>query len=214
MKSLKEFIDLAKKISKSKIEYGSSGNVSIRIGKSQIIIKPTGIPYEKINKTNLALVDSNGRLLKGLKPSSDLQAHLEIYKKRKDINCIIHTHSHYATVFAILGRPLKILSTFHADYFGKEIKCLPYVNHRIENFGIDVANCKEKVFLLGNHGAIILGNSAKEAFKLFIALEEIAKLNYHCISYAEAKGLRLRKINHRDAEIMHNYYWGEYGQIM
>ena len=92
------------------LEFLSSGNLSIRLGNGNIAIKPSGVSYKSVNKNNISILDKNGMLLHGLKPSSDFKAHITIYSGREDINCIVHTHSHFATIFAILGKPIEVLS--------------------------------------------------------------------------------------------------------
>ncbi len=161
------------------LEVLNSGNISIRLANGLIAIKPSGLAYNNIKKNKVSLINKQGKHISGLKPSSDIAIHLEIYLRKPEINCIIHTHSHYATVMSILGKPLKILSTLHADYFGREIFCMPYVNHRIENIGTRVVKSKENVMLLSHHGTLVIDKDPRRAIKNVVALEEISKINFH-----------------------------------
>ena len=64
----------------------------------------------------------NNRVIKGsLKPSTDTQSHIEIYKNLPDVNSVIHTHSPYATAFAVAGKPIPCYMTSIADEFGGDI---------------------------------------------------------------------------------------------
>lgn len=84
-----------------------------------------------LQKKDTNVIDAHGKLLKGKMPSSDLKLHIKIYESNKNINCIVHTHSHYATVMSILEKDLDVLSTMQADYFGAKILCLKFANHML-----------------------------------------------------------------------------------
>jgi len=103
---------------KTGLVQGTSGNVSGRQGEL-IVIKPSGVPYEKLRPKDLVVVDLEGNVVEGdLKPSVDTPAHLEIYRALPDVGGVVHTHSTYATVFAVLGRELPVYTTELADFFG------------------------------------------------------------------------------------------------
>ena len=72
------------------VEYGlvlfTWGNVSgIDRGSGMVVIKPSGVDYEKLKASDLAVVDLAGNRIEGLKPSSDTATHLELYIR---FNCI------------------------------------------------------------------------------------------------------------------------------
>lgn len=101
------------------------GNVSgIDREKGLVVIKPSGVPYEKMKIEDLAVVDLDGNQVEGkLKPSSDTPTHLALYRAFPVIGGIVHTHSPWATGWAQAGRPIPVLGTTHADYFYGEIPC-------------------------------------------------------------------------------------------
>jgi L-ribulose-5-phosphate 4-epimerase len=195
-----------KKMEVTGLEINSSGNISVRLNNGYFAIKPTGYAYSEITKENISIIDANGNSISGAHPSSDMKAHLEIYNRRKEINCIIHTHSHYATVFAVLGRPIDVLSTMMADYFGKPVTCLPYVNHRKENFGVLIGASTDKNFLIGSHGVVILGDNIDSTVRRAIALEEAAKINFHSLILANSTKSPITPLSETDREIIHDYY--------
>ena len=102
------------------------GNVSgIDREKSLVVIKPSGVDYDKLKPEHMVVVDLNtGRIIDGnLKPSSDTATHLELYKAFKGIGGVVHTHSSYATSWAQAGRAIRAYGTTHADYFYGDIPC-------------------------------------------------------------------------------------------
>lgn len=83
-----------------------------------VVIKPSGVPYEKLTPENLVVTDLEGRVVWGeLRPSSDLPTHLALYRAFPSIGGVAHSHSRYATAWAQAGREIPCLGTTHADYF-------------------------------------------------------------------------------------------------
>ena len=95
------------------------GNASgIARAEGLVVIKPSGVPYESMRPEDLVITDLLGRVVEGkLRPSSDLDTHLELYRSFPAIGGVVHTHSHFATVWAQAGREIPCLGTTHADYF-------------------------------------------------------------------------------------------------
>src|SRR5260370_36674197 len=103
----------------------TSGNVSARdSGTGLVVIKPSGVRYERLRPEHMVVVDLDGRVVEGaLKPSSDTASHLYIYRQRPDVGGVVHTHSTYASAFAAVGRPIPVCLTAQADEFGGPIPC-------------------------------------------------------------------------------------------
>ncbi|HLH02055.1 MAG TPA: L-ribulose-5-phosphate 4-epimerase AraD [Bryobacteraceae bacterium] len=86
------------------------------------VIKPSGVPYEKLRPEDLVVTDLEGNIREGsLRPSSDLPTHLALYRAWPAINGVVHTHSRYATAWAQANRAIPCFGTTHADYFGGPI---------------------------------------------------------------------------------------------
>jgi L-ribulose-5-phosphate 4-epimerase len=83
-----------------------------------VVIKPSGVPYEKMKPEHLVVTDLDGKTVEGdLRPSSDLPTHLVLYKAFAGIGGVAHTHSEYATSWAQARKPIPCFGTTHADYF-------------------------------------------------------------------------------------------------
>jgi L-ribulose-5-phosphate 4-epimerase len=83
-----------------------------------VVIKPSGVPYDRLTPDNLVVTDLQGRVVEGtLRPSSDLPTHLALYQAFAGIGGVAHTHSRHATAWAQAGREIPCLGTTHADYF-------------------------------------------------------------------------------------------------
>ena len=86
----------------------SSGTISGRDPETNlIVIKPSGYRYDKLTPEDLVVMNLDGEIVEGdLRPSSDTGTHLYLYCHRPDIFGIVHTHSPYANIFAVLGKPV------------------------------------------------------------------------------------------------------------
>ena len=182
---IQEIIDVSNEIYDNGLVSGKSGNISKRIKSSIgdiVAITPTLTSLSDLKPEDIVLIDMQGNILTNGVPSSEVNMHLEIYKKRQDVNAIVHTHSTYATGFAFSNKRLKRLEGFG------EIKN-PYLNYiEYEKPGSDelAKNASdnindEDVLILKNHGVICVSNNLKEAKLLAVFVEETAKTQF--VSY-------------------------------
>ena len=181
-KNIDEIIKISNEIYDKGLVSGKAGNISVRfkgeIG-DIIAITPTLKSLSKLNEEDIVLVDLDGNVLTKGKPSSEVNMHLEIYKKRPDVNGIVHTHSPYATGFAHSSKKIK-----RYEGFG-EIKTPYLAEIDYEKPGSDeLAKSAseglgtEDVLVLKNHGVICVSDNLKEAELLAVFVEEIAKSQF------------------------------------
>lgn len=189
----------------------TSGNISARDHETGlIVIKPSGIKYEKITPKSMVIVDSEGKRVEGeFAPSVDLPSHLFIYKNRKDIFGIVHTHSCFATAFAAVGKPIPVVLTAIADEFGKEIPCAEYAPIGSEAIGKSALMHLEnsKAVLLKSHGVLTVGNSAESAVKTAVFVEDIARTVYYAMQLGEVV-----PFSEEETKRAHLQYKNFYGQ--
>src|SRR5947208_8458818 len=141
-----------------------------------VLIKPSGVDYDSLRPADLVVTDLDGRKVKGrYKPSVDLPHHLYLYRHCPEVGGVIHTHSNYATSFALLGRAIPAYLTAIADEFGDEIPCAPYVDNVGDHIGKEILKCagKAPAVLLAHHGAFAFGASPAAAFKAAVMLEDV-----------------------------------------
>src|SRR5580698_7571892 len=83
-----------------------------------VAIKPSGVEYDELRPEHMVITDLNGKIVEGtLRPSSDLDTHILLYREFPEIGGVVHTHSEFATSFAQAGLPIPAFGTTHADYF-------------------------------------------------------------------------------------------------
>lgn len=167
------------------------GNVSgIDREKGLIVIKPSGVQYKELQASLMVILDLHGNIVEGhLKPSSDTQTHIELYRAFDDINGIAHTHSAYAVAWAQTGRDIPCYGTTHADYFYGSIPCTRILkkseveeNYEKKTGEIIVETFQERELssadmpgvICCGHGPFTWGKSSEEAVFHAAVLEEIA----------------------------------------
>ena len=181
-KNVQEIIDVGNNIYKKNLVSGKSGNISKRIKTANgdiVAITPTLKSLANLKPEDIVIVDFDGNTLTSGKPSSEVNMHLEIYKKRDDVNGIVHTHSPYATGFAFSNIKIKRLEGFG------EIKnpYLPDIEYEKPGTAELARSASEgigdsDVLVLKNHGVICVGENLKEAESLAVFVEESAKTQF------------------------------------
>lgn len=178
------------------------GNVSgINRKKGLVVIKPSGVEYDKLGMYNMVVVDLEGNVVYGnLRPSVDLPTHLSLYRAFPDIGGVVHTHSTWATIYAQSGQDIKAYGTTHADHFYGDIPCTRALSDEEvagayeENTGSVIAETftERKIkpmempgVIVKNHGPFAWGTTPAEAVKNAAILEKVAFMAYHTQQLSE-----------------------------
>ncbi len=178
------------------------GNVSGIDRKSGlIVIKPSGVEYDKLTVHDMVVVDLEGNRVEGrYKPSSDTATHLALYKAFPNIGGVVHTHSRWATTFAQSGRGIPAFGTTHADYFYGEIPCTRRMTpeeikgayeHETGNVIIECFRSAKidpddvPAVLVHSHGPFTWGTDAANAVHNAVVLEEVAFMAWHNLALSD-----------------------------
>ncbi len=204
-------VDTAGRMRQEGLVAGTAGNVSAREpGALEFWITPSGIDYATLTAGDLVCVDLAGRTVAGgLKPSSDTGNHAAIYRMRDDVAGIVHTHSTYATVFAVLGREVPALLVEAAGYLGGAVPVIDYLPPASPELGERAARGlgRHRAVLLPNHGVIAVGESVESAFTAALLVEQSARVAYLASLLGEPA-----PIPPGEVQRMHQFLHDEYGQ--
>ena len=172
------------------------GNVSgLDRDKGLFVIKPSGVPYEKLCPEDMVVVDLNGEVVEGrLNPSSDTLTHMVLYREFAEINAIVHTHSSWAVSFAQSGVEIEAMGTTHADNFYGTIPVTEALTQEEiesayeENTGrVIVRTFRSRgidpmavpAVLVKQHGPFTWGATTAKAVENAKVLDIVAEMNYH-----------------------------------
>ncbi len=190
-----------------------------------IVIKPSGVPYDKMTPADMVVTDLDGRVQgSALRPSSDLPTHVALYRAFPEIGGVVHTHSRYATSWAQSGREIPCLGTTHADYFAGAVPITaPLSRQEIEadyelNTGNAIIRRMQGLAPLDYPGALVIGHApfawgetvAKAAHNA-VVIEELAVLAFQ--TYVLNPGVQAipSELHHKHHSRKHgpNAYYGQ-----
>jgi L-ribulose-5-phosphate 4-epimerase len=205
--------DLHAELPRNNLVAWTSGNISARDPESGlVVIKPSGVKFPDLRPENMVVVDVDGKIVEGdYKASSDTASHCYIYRHMPHINGIVHTHSRYATAFAIVGREIPCFSTAMGDEFGGAIPCGGFALIGGEEIGRVVVetlkDSRSPSCLLQNHGVFALGTSAEAAVKAAIMTEDNAAIVWTAMQIGQPI-----PIAPADIDRLYDRYQNIYGQ--
>ena len=180
-------------------EYGlitlTWGNVSaISDDNKYVVIKPSGVSYDKMTPEMMVVTDMEGNVVDGdLRPSSDLDTHLELYRNYPEIRAVVHTHSRWATATAQAELPISCYGTTHADHFYGTIPCSRHLSAEeiakdyelntgkviVETLnGLNIDPMAVPAILVCKHGPFTWGKNPVKAVENAVVLEECAYMSF------------------------------------
>lgn len=180
-KERKLIVEYGKKLITNGLTRGSGGNISIYDRELGLIaITPSGQDYFKTKPEDIVILDLEGNVVEGkLKPSSELDMHLILYKNREDANAIVHTHSRYATAISCMGWNLEPVH-YLIGLAGYDVKCAKYATYGSKELARNALKAigDRNAVLLANHGLIALGSDLERAFSTAEHIEFVSEIYY------------------------------------
>lgn len=161
-----------------------------------VVIKPSGVPYEKLKPADLTVTDLSGGMVEGtMRPSSDLPTHLALYRAFEGIGGVVHTHSRYATAWAQANRAVPCFGTTHADYIHGELPVTRQMtpdeirsDYELNTGHVIVERFKHlnplttPAVLVSGHAPFCWGPAVADAAHTAIVIEELAHLAFLTVS--------------------------------
>jgi L-ribulose-5-phosphate 4-epimerase len=161
-----------------------------------VVIKPSGVPYERMTPADLVVTDLDGNIVEGnLRPSTDLATHLVLYRAWPSIGGIAHSHSRAATAWAQAEREIPCYGTTHADYFHGPVPVTARMTpeeiqgdyeantgHSILRRFADLDPLHMPAVLVAGHAPFAWGVNAAAAAHNAVVVEEVARLALETIA--------------------------------
>ena len=166
---------------------GTSGNMSCFLREEGLmLITPTSVRYDVMRAENIVIMRLDGTVAEGrLKPSSEWRMHAAVYSHCPDVSAVFHTHSPYATAFAVNHQTIPAVLIEALVFLGGDIRCAPYATPGTEEVGLNAVPALDgrKGCTLANHGVLAVGDDLAQAYLNAEYIEDVAKV------YAIAKSI-------------------------
>ena len=182
-------VEAGRKMYNTGLVAGTSGNISMRNPDKEdsFFITPSSMAYDQIQEHDIVEINSKGEpYIKGQRPSSEWQMHVSVYKRFEKYNAIVHTHSTFATSFAVTHEDIPLILIEMRPYLGGDLHVAPYRPAGSKELGEVILPYLEdrNSCLLANHGTISCGETLEDAFMAAEYVEDAAKIYY----YAKTSG--------------------------
>ncbi|MFD0966197.1 aldolase [Seminibacterium arietis] len=179
-----EMVNLARSLFERGYTVGGAGNLSVRLDENRILVTPTGSSLGRLQADRLSVLDMEGNVLEGDKPSKESIFHLAMYQKNPNCKAIVHLHSTYLTALSCLenldtDNAIKAFTPYYVMRVGK-LPVIPYYRPGDSNIARELGEraLDGKAFLLANHGVVVTGSDLVDAVDNTEELEETAKLHF------------------------------------
>jgi L-fuculose-phosphate aldolase len=202
-------IDACRDMNRLGINQGTSGNISLRHGDG-MLITPTSVPYDTMQVDQIVFMKLDSAPGAGQRPSSEWRFHRDILNARAEVSAVVHAHSPFATILAIMGREIPAVHYMIACAGGDTIRCAPYATFGTEELSRHAVAALEdrSACLLAHHGMIAVGTSLAKAMWLAVEVETLARQYHGCLqigtppvlSKAEIENVRARMANYGIAD--------------
>ncbi len=207
----KMIVDAGRKMMAEGLTVGTWGNISVQDPDSGLIyIKPSGMDYNKIEQSDVVVMNSDAQVVEGnRKPSIEYNFHIGILNARPDVLAVVHTHPVYSSVFGVLGQQIPAVCEDFAQIVGDKVICCQYALPGTQELArCVIAGLADRgAVLIPNHGAVCVGESLADAFKKSFVLEKSAKIYYMAKSLGKP-----RIISDEDIKSMQEFVKNSYGQ--
>lgn len=181
-----QIVEFGRRLVTAHLTTGTGGNLSYFDRKEGLVaIKPSGVDYFEMKPEDVALFEPDGTPVEvPKKPSSETAMHLEMYRRRDDINAVIHTHSVFATTIACMGWELPAVH-YLVGFSGYKVPLAKYATYGTEELARNTADGlgSFNAVLMANHGLLAVGSTMLGAFCTAEEIELVAQI------YVRAKAL-------------------------
>ena len=205
-----QIIDGGLRLVKEGLVVRTWGNISVRVDGTHMLITPSGRAYRDLTPEDIVLVDYHTSRYEGsVRPSSEMGLHCEIYRSRKEVHAVIHTHQMNASTVAAARREVPPILDDMAQIIGPSVRVADYAHSATRKIARNMVRALKgrNAALMANHGAVCVGRDLEEAFVVCQVLEKT------CRAFIEAEFLGgAKSINKFEAHLMHRLYIRKYSR--
>ena len=179
-----QLVQLSRSLFERGFSVGGAGNISVKLDDNRFLVTPTGSSLGRLKEEELSVIDAEGNVLSGKKPSKEYVFHLALYREKPECNAIVHLHSTYLTALSCKAdldydNAIKAFTPYYVMRVGR-LPVIPYYRPGAAEIGRDLAAKAQegKAFLLANHGVVVCGCDLRDAEDNSEELEDTEKLMF------------------------------------
>ena len=148
------------------------GNISARDPETGLVyLTPSAMQYDTITVDDVVVAELDGKIVQGTrKPTIETGMHLAVYRARKDVNAVIHTHPTYSMVYSCQGKDIPLFMDEAAQIMGDTCHTTPYAlpgSQELADAVVAALGEKANTCLVRSHGAVAVGGDMDGAFRTY-----------------------------------------------
>jgi len=158
---------------------GTAGNVSGRMPDGNVVMTPSSVAYETMTVEDLVVVDLDGQVVDGERgPTSEKALHLACYRNYEEVGGVLHCHATYASMFALVRKPIPAVIEEFVVYVGGDVPIAAYKPTGSDELAEEIATHvgDRSVALMANHGMLAVGRDAGDALHTALCVEHNARI--------------------------------------
>jgi L-fuculose-phosphate aldolase len=185
---------------------GRDGNLSVRLGANRVLVTPSGLIKSLLEPADMVEVDLTGKPVRrgARKPTSELDLHLRILRRRPDALAVVHAHPPAATGFAVAGEAIPGNLLPELIFVVGPVPLVPFGMPGTPELGDRIVpyleDRRHQALLLANHGAVTLGRTLDEAWIRMESLEHAARIIMTARAVGEPKALTAQTVERLQRE--------------
>lgn len=186
-----EIIETGRWIMEKNLTWGTSGNISVREG-DHIYVTASGTVIGDLHEEDITVVDLEGKVLEGKKPSKETGMHLEVYRKRPEVAAVLHASPFWTTFAACTTMEMKTDLFIESMYYDEKLLRVPYFHAGSSALAEAVSKVAEKthVILMEHHGMLCYDQNLKECRSALEVTENVCRMNI----MAQSAGIPLQEL--------------------
>jgi L-fuculose-phosphate aldolase len=161
----------------------TDGNLSARLGGDRLLVTASGLSKGFLSDDDLVVIRLDGELLpsyrgRGLRPSSEISMHLEVYRQRPDVHAVVHAHPPLATAFSIAGVSLARCVIPEVIVTMGGIPTAEYATPGTTEVPASIRQAirDHDALIMAHHGSLTVGRTLWEAYMRLEKVEHTAEI--------------------------------------
>ena len=178
-----EIVAVARILAESGLISSSDGNISVKLDEERFLATPSGLYKRTMTADDLIIVDGGGQLRAGrpgLRPTSEIKMHVEVYRQRPDVAAVIHAHPPYTVALTVADIPFPVDLIPEVLLALGDVPTAEYATPGTEALALSVRSLvrDHNAILLSHHGSLTVGTTLTETLIAVERLEAAARVHY------------------------------------